>query len=82
VPNLGDHRFLSPQIVFDAPTPWIYGTIGGKGTSVGDGYFVLIQPLERGQHVIHYGGAFRFTPDGDGFEDYWPMEMTYFITVP
>lgn len=43
VPNLEDFRFTSPQFTFTAPTPWVFGDIGGTGTTVSDGYFLMLE---------------------------------------
>jgi hypothetical protein len=74
-------RFINPQVTFTAPTPWIFGSTGGTGTSVGDGYYIFLNPLSAGQHTIHYGGAFSFTKQADGFRLFLRLEMTYHITV-
>jgi hypothetical protein len=58
--NLPSYRVVSPQISFTAPTPWAYGNVGGPGTSVGDGYYVLLHPLSKGVHTIHFGGVSHF----------------------
>jgi hypothetical protein len=76
--NIGDFRVTSPQFSFTAPTPWIFGDIGGTGTSVGVGYFMMLAPLSVGQHTIHYTGAFKFS---DAPEDYFGVDMTYHVTV-
>ena len=55
VQNLASYRFVSPQFRFTAPTPWIFGTTGGIGTAVGDGYYLLLAPLSPGSHTIHFG---------------------------
>ena len=81
VPDLGTYRFVSPQFTFNAPTPWIYGTLGGIGTSVGDGFYLMISPLPPGEHVIHYGGAFQFRVPIDPFNGIAASEMVYSITV-
>jgi len=60
VENVSDYRFETPQFTFTAPTPWIFGATGGEGTSVGDGYFMMIKPLPVGRHVIEYSGTFHF----------------------
>jgi hypothetical protein len=60
VRHLSDFRFSTPQVRFTAPSPWIFGATGGAGTSVGDGYYLLLHPLPRGRHTIHYGGTFHF----------------------
>jgi len=60
VKNVQAYRFSTPQIQFTAPTPWIFGNTGGTGTSVGDGYYMMLEPLSVGKHTIHYGGTFHF----------------------
>jgi len=57
VENLARYRFVSPQFSFTAPTPWIFGPVGGTGTSVGDGYYLLLAPLSKGEHTIRFGSA-------------------------
>jgi hypothetical protein len=75
-----DYRFMSPQLAFEAPTPWLFGDTGGFGTAVGDGYYVFLKQLAPGQHTLHYGGMFHFTLEDDGFDfDGW-IDMTYEIT--
>jgi hypothetical protein len=82
VPDLPSYRISTPQFNFNAPTPWIFGDVGGPGTSSADGYYVLIKPLDPGQHILHFGGAFEFTAAADDFDLYAPLDMTYYITVP
>lgn len=79
--NLHSYRFASPEFTFTAPTPWIYGATGGNGTSVGDGYYVMVKPLLTGTHILHYTGAFHFTLANDGFDFDASVDMTYNITV-
>jgi hypothetical protein len=66
VRNLEAYRFESPQFEFDAPTPWIWGdpenNVGGEGTGVGDGYFVMVDSFSVGKHTIRFGGTFHFEP--------------------
>jgi hypothetical protein len=82
VKNLSAYRFSSPQFTFTAPSPWIFGDTGGTGTSVADGYYVLVEPLSAGQHTIRYGGSFHFAvAEGDGFDFDASLDMTYTITV-
>jgi hypothetical protein len=73
VENINAYRILSPQFTFNAPTPWIFGDTGGTGTSVADGYYLLLAPLSAGNHVIHFGGGFPSL----GFS----LDMTYNLTV-
>ena len=88
VKNLQAYRFSTPQFVFTAPTPWIFGgpeptdpNIGGTGTSVGDGYFLMLTPMTKGHHIIHYGGTFHFTLTEDGFDADFPHNVTIDLTV-
>jgi len=62
VPNLSDYHAETSQFHFHAPTPWFFGAVGGNGTSVGAGYFLMLQ-LPPGSHTIHYGGTFHLQQD-------------------
>jgi serine/threonine protein kinase len=79
--NLDAYRVQSPQITFNAPAPWILGTDGGRGTSCGDGYFVLLAPLPPGRHTLHLGGAMVMARTDDPIDARWDINMTYHITV-
>lgn len=53
LPNLKNMRAQSPAFTFTAvPT----GNLGveAKGLSVSDGFWVLLKPLSRGKHTIHF----------------------------
>jgi hypothetical protein len=78
VENLQDYRFSTAQFEFNAPTPWIFGTTGGAGTSVGEGYFLLFPSLSKGTHTIHYGGTFHFDA---GELDVEPLDLVKDITI-
>ena len=82
VHNLAAYRFASPQFSFTAPTPWIFGTTGGNGNSVGDGYYLMLKLLSHGSHTLHYSGNFHFAiAEGDPFDFDAALDMTYHITV-
>jgi hypothetical protein len=82
VGNLQDYRFSSPQYAFTAPTPWVFGDVGGDGTSVVDGYFLMLTPLSKGEHTLHIAGAFHFSVDeGDPFDLDLPLDVTFHVTV-
>jgi len=82
VANIGAYRFVSPQYEFDAPTPWIFGDVGGHGTSVVDGYHVMLTPLSAGQHTVHFGAMFHFAAGELGPDPVdLPLDMTYHLTV-
>ncbi len=86
VKNLEAYRFASPQFEFTAPTPWVWGNpddnVGGPGTGVGDGYFVMVDSFSKGHHTIHFGGTFRFAP-GELAEEAvdLPHDVTIELTV-
>ena len=80
VKNLGAYRFLSPQFQFTAPTPRIFGATGGVGTAVGDGYYLMLAPMSKGTHTIHYGGTFHFEAgEIDNLEQ--PLDLPKDITI-
>ena len=78
VRNLDDYRFETDQFEFSAPSPWVFGANGGDGTAVGDGYFLLLAPLPKGHHTIHYGGTFHFEA-GELGDD--PLDFVKDITI-
>ena len=51
----------------DWPTTYVF-------PAASDGYWLMVAPLPRGQHVINFGGTVKNT----GFE----IDITYHITVP
>jgi hypothetical protein len=82
VQNLQGFRFSTPQFRFTAPTPWIFGAVGGTGTAVGDGYFLMLTSIPKGTHTIHYGGTFHFEPGELGDEAFdFPKDITIQLTV-
>ncbi|SAL86179.1 hypothetical protein AWB74_07597 [Caballeronia arvi] len=66
VPNLPSFLIQTKQFSFVAPRPWIFNRsgLGGQGTAVGSGYFLMVADLSAGEHTIEYGGKFHFL-DGD-----------------
>jgi len=80
--SLDSYRFESPQVEFTAPTPWIFGDVGGTGTMVADGYYFFLKPLTVGTHVLHYSGMFHFSEDeGDPFTADFGADITYVLNV-
>ena len=73
--NLTKYRATSPNIVFAvAPSPNVLAVDGGSGELVGDGYYLLLEPLSSGQHTLHFKGTFS----------QWGavVEQSYIVTVP
>ena len=82
VEHIDYYRVESPQFSFTAPDPWIFSPApGGKGTSVSDGYFVMVKPLSKGSHTLHYSGTILFTLAADGFDAAYSLDMTYHLKV-
>ena len=88
VPNLQAYRFSTPQFEFTAPKPWIFGgpeptgpNIGGTGTSVGEGYFLMLDSFSSGKHTIHYGGTFHFAADELGEWQVDPLDLPHDVTI-
>lgn len=82
VANLGAFRFATSQFAFAAPTPWIFGDTGGSGTSVGDGYYVIVKPLSAGPHTLTCGGGFHFSvAEGDPFDADFGFGDTYHLNI-
>jgi hypothetical protein len=83
VQDLVAYRVVSPQFSFTAPDPNILGVAGGgEGTSVAEGYYVMLPPLSKGKHSIHIEGAVHFAvAEGDPFDFDLPTDATFTITV-
>ncbi len=78
VENLQNYRFATPQFRFTAPTPWIFANMGGTGTSVGEGYFLMLVGLSHGHHTLHYGGTFHFAAGELGPD---PLDFPHDVTI-
>lgn len=83
VKNLDAYRVESPLFTFGPlPENNLLGLPEGTTSpAVSDGYFVMLAPLSRGQHTIHFTGAIVFTVEEDGFDFSFSLDITYRITV-
>jgi hypothetical protein len=81
--HLANYRFESEQFAFTAPDPWIFSPApSGAGSAVADGYYLFVQPLGVGTHVLHYSGGFHFEAGVFGPEPFdISADQTYVITV-
>jgi hypothetical protein len=75
--DMSNYRFASPQFSFTAPSPWLFGTEGGQGNAVADGFYAFVRPLSVGSHVIRFGGTVTI-PEWE-YES--SIDMTYNLTV-
>jgi hypothetical protein len=76
IKQLWKYRVQSPVFDITLPDDNIIGLPPGKGASVSDGYWLMLEPLSPGDHTIHYEGAF-VSGTGKGFK----QNVTYHITV-
>ncbi|MEX3951080.1 hypothetical protein AB4Y40_25410 [Paraburkholderia sp. EG287B] len=79
VPNITAYFAETQQFHFHAPSPWIFETQGGNGTSVGAGYFLMLQ-LPPGTHTIRYGGVFHLQAN-DLYPGSSPLDIQKDITL-
>jgi len=78
VRGLKDHRAQSPVFNFTLPTDDILGVNATVGSSVSDGYYVMLEPLKPGDHTIQFEGACAVGSPCEEFS----QNVTYNITVP
>jgi hypothetical protein len=78
VMDLTSFRAQSPAFDFRMPAHQnVLGADGvNSGRSVGDGYWLLLEPLSPGEHVIQFSGTFGAGP-AEGFS----QEVTYLLHV-
>ena len=78
IQDLRPFRIQSAMFDFNMPEDDNFLGLPGitSGSSVSDGYWVIIEPLAPGTHVIQFGGAFVSGP-GEGFS----QNITYNLTV-
>lgn len=83
VENLESYRVASPLFEFGPlPDGNLLGLAEGTTSpAVSDGYYIMLAPLSRGEHVIHFTGAIVFTAAEDGFDFSFTLDITYRITV-
>jgi len=77
--GLGLFRAVSPFYDFIVPPSNNYLGVDGvtSGSSVSDGYWVMVKPLSPGVHVIHFEGAWVSGPA----LGWAPQNVTYTLTV-
>lgn len=83
IQNLDRYRIESPFFAFGPlPDGNILGVeAGSTGNSVGDGYFLMIAPLSKGEHIINFRGQAVFTEEEDGFDLIFALDIEYHIFV-
>lgn len=78
VKKLGHFRVQSPLFGFTTPAENNLLGLPGvtSGSSVSNGFWLILKPLSPGNHVIHFEGAFVSGP-GAGFS----QNVTYNLSV-
>ncbi len=78
VQNLTDFRAQSPLFDFTLPAANNFFGLAGvtSGSSMSDGYWLMLKPLSPGNHVIHFEGAYVSGPAA-GFS----QNVTYNLIV-
>ncbi len=79
VENLLRYRIQStqsPLFDFTLPDDDILGVDATQGQAVAGGYYVMLPPLSRGEHVVYFKGVLKAGPFG-GFS----QEVTYHLTI-
>ncbi len=74
VTDLSRYRVTSGIFDFTVPSDNVLGVAGpADGQAVSDGYYIMLAPLSKGEHTLHFGGTF----DEFGYT----LDITYHITV-
>lgn len=74
IKNLGQYRTESPLFNVTVPANNIFGLDPGTyGPSMDEGYYLMLAPLNAGQHTIHFHGSLPTLP--------FTLDITYHITV-
>jgi hypothetical protein len=66
------------QVVFDKNS--VFGTTGGNSSAVADGYYVITEPLQKGNYVITYKSSL-VCPGVDCLQPNFAQDMTYNVIV-
>jgi hypothetical protein len=75
-PSKGNFRFQSPLFEITFAPDNAFGVPAGTGSSVADGFWVLVKPLPAGPHTIDFHGKAVFA-DGSTFQ----IDLHYALTV-
>jgi hypothetical protein len=74
IPNLFSHREISPVFDLTLAADNIFGEPAGTySPATSDGYWLMLEPLGPGNHVINFGGA----ATGGGGLSAFSLEITY-----
>ncbi len=83
IQNLGAYLKESPLFEYGPlPANNLLGLPEGTtSNAVADGFYLMLAPLSKGSHTIHFSGELVFTAAEDGFDLDFILDITYHITV-
>jgi hypothetical protein len=83
IPNLGDYHVHSDVFSYSWPDAPVFDPSASAGTTnaVTDGYYLLIPPLSRGEHTLHFRGSAVYTQEKFGFDYSFNLDVTYHLLV-
>jgi hypothetical protein len=89
IPDRFSHRELSPEFTITLPENNVFDSpafdvpAGDYGQSFSDGYWIMLEPLGPGNHVINFGGSSTGgLPDDPSFENPFSLDVTYVVPEP
>ena len=77
--SLNGYRVQSPLFNFIFPKSNIFGAKAGPTQAVSDGWFIILQPLTLGNHIIHFAGSLISTPATP--KQSYVTQATYHLTI-
>ena len=83
VRHLYAYRAVSPMFKLWWPADSVLPmpVISEPTNAVADGYWLMLAPLHRGKHVLHWEGNMTFTEAADGFDGVFAQDITYHLRV-
>ena len=78
IENLTSYRAVSPEYSVELPPDNIFGAPAGTyGPTFSAGYYVLLAPLSRGLHTVHFAFSFYWPPANQVLS----LDTTYIVNV-
>ncbi len=81
IPNIKTYRVQSPSIsvVYPPAKESIFPVAeGGPAISAADGWYVMLKPMSRGTHMVHFNGS---SPPSDLNSNSYVTDVTYHLTI-
>jgi hypothetical protein len=82
VPDPFLHREQSPVFVLTLPADNVFNVPAGDyQPAVSDGYWIMLEPLPLGEHILTFGGEAAGVPSDPGFRDPFSLDVTAIFSV-